>query len=184
MSVSSMPTASGLPNVRPSTSWLRLLLGLALAGLGLVLVIDQQLATSTLALLTGAGLVLHGLHDLLAGDLARPVSLLSGVVWVVAGVMAMAWPDATLWALAVITGMGCVAAGTLQITAGLLARGEPGHVWLLALGALSVVVGLAALAWPEATVAVLALLLGVRAVIAGVGLVAVELVGERPQVPA
>lgn len=178
MSVSSLPTASGLPGTRPDTRWLRLLLGLGLVLLGGFLLLNLGLAASTLALVAGFTLVVHGVHELVASDVHRPTTMVAGALWVIAGVAALVWPDATLWVIAIVVGLGCVAAGSLQITTGLMSRGEPHWMWTVVLGVVSAVVGILALSWPHATVAVLAVLLGIRAVIVGVAEM-VEAAGGR-----
>lgn len=178
MSVSSFPSASGLPGTRADTRWLRLLLGLALVLLGAFLILNPGVAASTLALVAGLTLVVHGVHELVASDAHRRTTAAAGALWVVAGVAALVWPDATLWVIAVVAGMSCVAAGSLKITTGLLARGEPHWIWTVVAGVVSATVGILALTWPHATVGVLGLLLGIRAAIVGVAEM-VEAAGGR-----
>jgi uncharacterized membrane protein HdeD (DUF308 family) len=88
-------------------------------------------------------------------------------VLIVGGVLAAAWPDITLWVLAVVTGVGLVISGVARIVGALSLRIE-GWGWLLFAGVLSVIVGLLALAWPDATILVLGLLLGIRMLLFGI----------------
>jgi uncharacterized membrane protein HdeD (DUF308 family) len=78
------------------------------------------------------------------------------------------WPDVTLWALAVMVGVGLIIGGVAEVLfAARFRRALPmWGVWWLD-GALSVVVGIAALAWPEATILALAILLGLRVLLRG-----------------
>ncbi len=150
----------------PARWWVRLIAGLVLATLGIVLMFSPRAAATTLAVLLGLALVVHGLDALLATP-RRPVALAAGAVSMLAGGLAVAWPDATLWVVAVIAGMTCVAVGSLQITTGLLARGEPGWAWVVAGGVASAVLGALPLPWPAATALVLAVLLGIRTLALG-----------------
>jgi uncharacterized membrane protein HdeD (DUF308 family) len=151
----------------PTPWWIRLIAGLVLAVLGTVLMFSPRAAATTLAVLLGLALVVHGLDALLAAP-RRPSALVAGALSMLAGGLAVAWPDATLWVVAVIAGMTCVAVGSLQVTTGLLARGEPGWAWVVAGGVASAVLGVLALTWPGATALVLALLLGIRTLALGV----------------
>jgi uncharacterized membrane protein HdeD (DUF308 family) len=165
---------------RPSRSdhwWIHLLVGTVLAVLGIVLVLEPRAAASTLALLVGLALVIHGLDDLFLGR--RGAGSVAGVASVLAGIVAMVWPDVTLWVLAVIAGMAFIAIGSLKITTGLLARGEPGWGWVLAGGIGSAVLGVLALTWPAATALVLALVLGLRTLLAGLTEIAFAVEAHR-----
>lgn len=151
----------------PAHWWVRLIAGLVLAVLGVVLLASPRAAATTLAVLIGLALVVHGLDALLSTP-RRPVALVGGAASMLAGGLAVAWPDATLWVVAVIAGMTCVAVGSLQITTGVLAReDQPGWGWIVAGGVVSAVLGILALTWPAATALVLAVLLGLRTLLLG-----------------
>jgi uncharacterized membrane protein HdeD (DUF308 family) len=91
----------------------------------------------------------------------------AGAVLVLGGVLAVIWPGITLWVLAVVVGIDLIIAGVARIMGALSLRVE-GWGWLLFGGVLSVAVGLAALVWPDATVLVLGLLLGIRMLFFGI----------------
>jgi uncharacterized membrane protein HdeD (DUF308 family) len=89
------------------------------------------------------------------------------VLFVGAGILAIAWPGVTLRVIAVLTGVGMLAGGVVH-TFGAAAERSNQRWWLLrAAGLLSVAAGVSALAWPEATVLVLAVLLGARTLVLG-----------------
>jgi uncharacterized membrane protein HdeD (DUF308 family) len=88
-------------------------------------------------------------------------------VLILAGLAALVWPDITLWALAVVTGIGMIVSGVVRIMGALSLRLE-GWGWLLFGGAISVLIGVLALFWPGATILVLAILLGLRLVVFGI----------------
>ncbi len=85
---------------------------------------------------------------------------------IVAGVAAAVWPDATVWVLAVVAGLGLAISGAVALI-GALVGGEDGRGLRLVLGGVSLVIGLAVLAWPDATLLVLAILIGLRTLING-----------------
>lgn len=150
--------------------WAFLALGVVTAGIGLFLMLDVVAAVTTVALLVAAGLILSGIGELIAAGRyhdRRTLGIVAGVVLIAGGVLAAAWPDVTLWALAVVVGIDLLLAGAARIVGALSLRVE-GWGWLLFGGVLSVVVGLLALAWPGATILVIGILLGVRMLFHGI----------------
>lgn len=148
--------------------WAFLALGAVAAVLGLILMLDLFAAVTTLALLVALGLVVTGLDELVsAGRYHSTLGVVAGAVLVIGGLVAAVWPGITLWALAFVTGVALVVSGAARI-AGALALRVEGWGWLLFGGILSLVVGALALAWPEATILVLGLLLGVRMLLFGI----------------
>jgi uncharacterized membrane protein HdeD (DUF308 family) len=166
--------------------WLFLLLGAASAILGLLLLFDLFTAVRTVALLAAFGLMVTGLGELVsAGRYRSTLGMVAGVVLLVAGVLAALWPGITLWVLAVVTGIALIISGAVRIMGGLALRVE-GWGWLFVGGALSVIVGFLAIAWPDVTVLALGLLLGIRMLLFGVSEIAFALAlhdlrGSLPQ---
>ena len=148
--------------------WLYLLLGAASVAVGILLLLDLFAAVRTVALMAALGLVLTGVSELTATGRYRSVlGIVAGVFLIVGGVAAAVWPGITLWVLAVVVGIGLVVSGVARIMGALALRIE-GWGLLLTGGIVSVVVGIMALVWPEATILALGILLGVRMVIFGV----------------
>jgi uncharacterized membrane protein HdeD (DUF308 family) len=141
-------------------------LGIAALVLGVVLLFNPDVAARTLALLIGLGLVLGGCLELAGREATgsgRAGSVVLGTILVVGGLVAAFWPGVTLWALAVVTGISLLLHGVGRVFLAFSVRREVRTWgWLAVAGAVNVVVGLLALAWPEATVLVLSLLLGVQ----------------------
>jgi uncharacterized membrane protein HdeD (DUF308 family) len=148
--------------------WIFLALGAVSAVVGVVLMFDLVAAARTLALLVALGLVVTGAGELMtAGRYRSTLGLVAGGALVAGGVLAALWPGITLWVLAVIVGIGLIASGVARVVGALSLRVE-GWGWLLFGGELSVVVGVLALVWPEATILVLGLLLGIRMLLFGI----------------
>jgi uncharacterized membrane protein HdeD (DUF308 family) len=155
--------------------WLFVVAGLAVAAVGVLLLANPFEAATTLALLVALALALEGIEELLTASRYRPAwaGYLIGALYLVVAVWAVAWPDITLWALAVVVGIGLLVTGVVRLVAVLRFHHELPYRWLFLLGAVaSIAIGVLALAWPEATVLVLAVILGVRVVIAGLTILA------------
>jgi uncharacterized membrane protein HdeD (DUF308 family) len=152
----------------PSTRWWAfLILGIATVLVGVVLLVSPEVAVNTLALLIALGLIFAGAGELVsAGRYRGGWEAAAGAILLVAGVVTLAWPGITLWTLGVVTGVGLLLSGSVRLLLAFADRPD-GWGWLAVSGALAVVVGLLAIAWPGATVLVLALVLGVGLVIYG-----------------
>lgn len=150
-------------------------LGAVMAVVGFVLLVDLAGAVRTLALLVALGLVLTGIDELAqAARHSRPwPAQVLAAVWIATGIVALAWPGVTLWALALTTGVGLIIGGGAEILFTLRYRREL-PFWFLWLvdGAVTVVLGVFALSWPGATIVVLAVLLGLRVLMRGLATIA------------
>jgi len=156
--------------------WAVVSLGVACVCLGGVLTADPSLSLSALDWLVGAALIVTGVSELAFADAAsRPrLSRVVAVVWLAAGIIAVAWSGIAIRALAVVVGVGLIVGGLVRVSSALF--GEPDERFVLALsGVTNVVVGVLALSWPGVTVLVLAVLFGIRTVLFGVGQVALGL---------
>jgi uncharacterized membrane protein HdeD (DUF308 family) len=156
--------------------WLSVLAGLALTAIGIWMVANPFRSVSVLALLVGISLIVSGIVEILARggseELGWPAWIAGGLL-AAAGILVLAWPDITLWAVAVVVGASLIVAGLLGAVIAATHRDRPRWVAELALSALSFVVGLAVLTWPDATLVVLAVFMGARAI--GIGLLAIAI---------
>jgi uncharacterized membrane protein HdeD (DUF308 family) len=160
--------------------WLLLALGCVAVGVGVLLLFDLFAAVATVALLAAAGLIITGLSELVSAGRYRSVlGIVAGVALVVGGVLAAAWPGITLWVLAVIAGIGLVISGVARIWGALVLRVE-GWGWLFTGGLVSVVIGILALMWPDATILALGILLGLRMIMFGVAEIMFALALRQP----
>jgi uncharacterized membrane protein HdeD (DUF308 family) len=155
-------------DAQASRWWLFMLLGVASVVLGAILLFDLVAAVRTLALLVAFGLWFNGLGELLGtgryGGGAWATA--AGILLIVGGVVAVAWPGVTLWALALVVGIDLLISGGVRVAGAMVARPERWG-WLLTGGVISFVAGVFALSWPGATVLVLAVLVGIRLIMFG-----------------
>ncbi|HUP75579.1 MAG TPA: DUF308 domain-containing protein [Acidimicrobiales bacterium] len=154
--------------------WWYLLAGLAMAVLGVLLLIDIFDAVETLALLVAVALALEGFEQIANAPRYRPrwPGYVLGIAYLATSVWAVAWPDITLWALAAVVGIGFIVTGVAELVLVYQFHHALPNRWLLVLlSVVSIVTGVLAVAWPDATIPVLAVLLGVRVTMAGIALV-------------
>ena len=153
-------------------SWiLWLVMGILSIGIGVWLLFSPNVAIATLAILLAIALFMNGLSELVtAGGRHRPwFGYLVGALFLIAGVIVLLRPGKSLWFLAVFVGASLLVTGAIQIVMAIADREHVRHWVLLALlGALGVVAGVLAIAWPGITILVLALLVGIRLIVWGV----------------
>jgi uncharacterized membrane protein HdeD (DUF308 family) len=141
------------------------LLGLAALVVGVVLLFNPVAAAHTLALLVGLSFVIGGLLELAVGweSEHRGTAIFLGAILVIGGILAAAWPNVTLFTVALVTGLSLIAHGAVRVGVAVVARDEiRGWGWLVLAGAVNVIAGIIAIAWPEATVFVLSVILGLQ----------------------
>ncbi len=150
--------------------WVSVLAGVALVLLGLWLVTNLYDSVIVLAILVGVSLIVGGFVEAAIADDAGLgwAGWLAGGLTVAAGVAVLVWPDITLWALAVLAGASLLVAGLLHAMWAVSRREHPDWKPHLVIGLLTALVGLVVLIWPDATLLVLALFLGIRAIVTGV----------------
>jgi uncharacterized membrane protein HdeD (DUF308 family) len=134
---------------------------------------DPTLATYLLVALTGGYLVGWGLFQL-AGSLMAPrgTSVLyafGGGLAVVAGLLALVWPDITLFILVLFVGWSLIVWGVIDLMAGVATRGTTYWSLYVARGVISILIGFFALHREALTVEVLVFVVAIQAILWGVG---------------
>ena len=100
------------------------------------------------------------------------VSLLGGLVSIVAGTAVMTWPGLTALSVLWLIALWAVATGILQIFAAFQLRRDIDGEWFMGLGgALSVLFGVLLVVWPSTGIVTLLGLVGIYAVVFGVVMV-------------
>lgn len=151
--------------------WVSLVSGIVLVLLGLWVLTNLYDSVVVLAWLVGISLIVAGVVELLAlhgeAGMGLAVWISSGLL-IAAGIAVLVWPDITLWALAVLAGIAILLAGLVHIALAFADRSAPDFALQLGIGALGIVLGIAMLVWPDATLVVLAFLLGIKFIVTGV----------------
>jgi uncharacterized membrane protein HdeD (DUF308 family) len=93
--------------------------------------------------------------------------VLGGLALIAGGIIALIWPDITLFVLVILWGSIALVDGVFTAIGAMFTRG--GLRWLLLLaGVASALIGIAILSWPGITALVVMYLIGAWAVLAGV----------------
>ena len=138
--------------------------------LGVLLLANLFTAATTLALLVAIALAFQGVDEIMNASRyqRRWPGYVLGILYVMTAVWAATWPGITLWALAVVVGVGFLVSGVVEFFMLVRFHHELSYRWaFIALALMSVLIGLLALVWPAATILVLAVLLGARVFIQG-----------------
>lgn len=167
----SSPYAKATPTRHTGTRVAVGLLGVATLVIGVVLLFNPVAAARTLALLLGLAFFIGGLLEIAVGwdaERRRGASFALGAVLVIGGVLAAVWPGVTLVTLAWITGLSLIIHGAARVGLAVVARQETSAWgWLVLAGAVNVLIGVVAIAWPQATIFVLSLILGAQVTVFG-----------------
>lgn len=152
--------------------WLRAVIAAASVVLGVVIVIRPTSALAVLAILLGGGMILAGVLELAPAEdeVARPRSrTVAGGGWLLGGAFILLWPGITVRAVAVVVGLLLIVSGALGLFAAFRrGRGWDARVADAAFGASGVVFGILALAWPDITLLVVAVVFGARLIMDGI----------------
>jgi uncharacterized membrane protein HdeD (DUF308 family) len=96
------------------------------------------------------------------------ILLVRGICAIIFGLVASVWPGITLWALMIMFGIYVLCDAVIALFVGF--SGKPdGHVWwpMILVGALGVIAGIAAMAWPGMTAMVLLVVIAAWAITHG-----------------
>jgi len=159
---------SDLAAFRRLPRWVSLVAGLACAVIGAVLVTRPFTSLSVLVALVAAGLLVTGVMDLASARFSPSpaVTVAAGVGWVVAGIVVLAWPGITIFALAIVVGISMIIGGAARIISAVWGTADQRVAAALS-GLASVIFGALALSWPDVTVLVIAVVFGARTVLFG-----------------
>jgi uncharacterized membrane protein HdeD (DUF308 family) len=91
-----------------------------------------------------------------------------GIVTLIAGLMTVAWPDATILVVAILVGIQLFVSGIFRLVSAFTDEGEGHRAWWAILGLLSIAVGIMCLRNLFVTIAALTLVLGIVWVIQGI----------------
>ena len=163
--------ARALPGLLAGAPWWVLgIVGAATTTLGVLLTVRPLSSLTVLGIYTGISCVLSGLGDLVGRSegMGRR-SLVTGIGWVLAGIAVLVWLGRSLELLGPFLASLLVVTGVARLLD--VRRGTVADRVLAAMSGLSeVAFGVVALAWPDATLLVVAILFGVRTAGFGIAL--------------
>lgn len=98
------------------------------------------------------------------------VLLVRGIILILLGIAMFAWPKATLWVFVVLFAAYLLVDGVMALFQGFSERkaGRPSG-WQFTSGALSIAFAIALLAWPDTIGKILMFIVGIWAILAGIG---------------
>jgi alpha-beta hydrolase superfamily lysophospholipase/uncharacterized membrane protein HdeD (DUF308 family) len=165
-----VPDTRGLSAVRKwgqrAPWWLVLLLGVTCAVLGAVIVLRPYTSLAVLRLLIVVALTVSGIADLASASQSPRWTVAAALLWLVTALVVAVFPGLTLRVLAGVVGIALVAGGVVRFVGAV--RGGGDERAAQGLGALaSVVFGCLALAWPDVTLLVVAVVFGGRTFLFG-----------------
>jgi len=151
--------------------WLYVLLGLVSIALGATALASRINAISTLVVVFAVFLLYTGAVEFVVGVSSRRASwlaIVTGLASMAAGVIALLWPNITLFALAIIVGVSLLSWGIYHIYLSLSDPVIRPRAVTLIEGIALTALGVLALAWPNVSIVVLAVLVGVFFIVYGV----------------
>jgi uncharacterized membrane protein HdeD (DUF308 family) len=162
--------------------WLLLLRGVAAIAFGILAFIWPGVTLFTLIVLYGAFALIDGILALVAAFASRSQTVprwwlvLTGILGIAAGLIAMLWPGITALVLILFIGAWAVVRGVMEILAAIQLRKQIEGEWLLALaGALSMLFGLGVLIFPGSGALALVWLIAIYAIAIGVVMIMLAL---------
>ncbi|MBN9110502.1 MAG: HdeD family acid-resistance protein [Pseudonocardia sp.] len=170
------PPTSGVESAIRGVWWLVLLRGIFAILFGLILLFTPGTALLALVLVFGVYAVLDGITAVVAGIRHRSEDnhwgwhVVQGVISVIAGVLAFAWPGATVLVILFLIAFWSIVAGIAEITESLTMRrnGSSTWGWVLAAGILSIVFGILLVVQPSAGLVTLLWIAGIWALVFGI----------------
>ncbi len=155
--------------------WAVALRGLVAIVFGVLLFLWPVLAGLSIVLVFGAYLLVDGIGAVITAVNHRTgnknwwITLLEGIVSMVAGVVVFIYPGDAALILLFLIGAWAIITGIFEIWAAIHLRKEMKNEWMLALaGVLSIVFGVLTFAFPGATALTLLWLIGAYAIVFGV----------------
>jgi len=148
-------------------------LGVVALVFGIVVLANIWASVHLVAIFAGLFLLFAGVLQLVSRSAGRSRAgrIFAGLLAIVAGIVLIAWPGASVKTVAVVVGISFLIWGVAVAIAALMDRGESSGV-IAAFGALLAVVGIIFIAWPGPTVTLLMVLVGASASLFGISCIA------------
>jgi uncharacterized membrane protein HdeD (DUF308 family) len=150
--------------------WLFVVTGLICVAAGIAVIVWPDITLLAFGVIIGIYLLLAAIMeivDAVTGDPGgRAVSLILGVIALIAGIVCIRRPGESLTAIVVIIGVYVIAAGVIRVVRAFDVA--EGRVWALLLAAVEVAVGCLLLSWPDLGLATVAIIFAATMLVRGV----------------
>jgi uncharacterized membrane protein HdeD (DUF308 family) len=152
--------------------WLLALLGVFSIGIGLLLIFWPSATITTITAIVGLFMIITGVVRFFvaifdSGSDERWLLVFSGIIGVVIGVIILKNPEATIKVIVLITAIFWLISGMVDVFRGIANASLPDRGVRIAFGAFTILFGVILLVWPEVTVGVFAVLMGLYTVFFG-----------------
>lgn len=156
--------------------WIFVLRGMLAIAFGVLVLVWPRPSLVVLAILFGIFALADGtvsIAEMFRDDLhSKGVLAVRGVVGILAGLYALAWPGLTSIILLFVIAFWAIVVGALEAAAGLFpTKGEPHHWGLVVAGAVSIVFGIVVIAQPTLGALAVATVIGIWLIVRGGALV-------------
>jgi drug/metabolite transporter (DMT)-like permease len=152
-----------------SGAWgLVLAVGVVAVVFGILVLANIWGGVHLVAIFAGLFLLFAGILQFFIGGGGKTGRIIAGVVAIILGIALIAWPEASVKTVAVIIGLAFLISGVSVAVAAIAARGE-GYGAVVGFGAIVAVIGLVFIIWPGPTVTILMILVGLAALLFGIG---------------
>ncbi|MGI9665678.1 MAG: HdeD family acid-resistance protein, partial [Acidimicrobiia bacterium] len=149
-----------------SVWWVLLLLGVVSLGIGAALIFWPGKTLTVVTTIVGifmiiAGLVRFGVAIFDSHAQERWLMAIFGIIGVVLGVIIIRNPETTIKVIVLITAIFWLIGGMVDFFRGVTNADLPDRGLRIAMGAMSAIFGVVVLVWPEITVGIFAVLMGI-----------------------
>jgi uncharacterized membrane protein HdeD (DUF308 family) len=159
--------------------WMLLVRGILTALFGVIALVSPGIALLALVLVFGVYAILDGVAAIVLGIRSRTGEshwgwqIVQGVVSVLAGIVALAWPGITTLALLFVVAFWAIVLGVAEVVQSFAARRDGSNTWgwALAAGVVNVIFGIVLLVWPVGGILALVWLVGIFTLVAGIATV-------------
>ena len=155
-----------------------LAVGIVAVVFGILVLANIWGSVHLVAIFAGLFLLFAGILQFFLGGGGKTGRIIAGVIAIIAGAALIAWPEASVKTVAVIVGLAFLISGISLAVAAIAARGE-GYGAVVGVGGILAVIGLVFIIWPGPTVAILMILVGLAALLFGIGAIVQALALRR-----
>jgi uncharacterized membrane protein HdeD (DUF308 family) len=162
-----------------SGAWgLVLAVGIVAVVFGILVLANIWGSVHLVAIFAGLFLLFAGILQFFSGGGGKTGRIVAGVVAIILGVALIAWPEASVKTVAIIIGLAFLISGISVAVAAIAARGD-GYGAVVGFGVIVGIIGLVFIIWPGPTVAILMILVGLAALLFGIGAIVQALALRR-----